>query len=107
MADKAIALLRPDGPVGVFLQEKQEVVMLKRWGLLLVSAVFLLSACAEIAEQSDFEDDRPPSASEQSFEEYQRQRQLEMQQMMQQRMMRGGVQSNRPIQIGPGGGGAP
>ncbi len=90
--------------------------MFKRWGLLAVTAFFLCS-CAGVAgtteatgttAPADPAAEEPLSARDQELQEYQKLRQVEMQQMMQQRMMQGGVQGGRPVQIGPpGGGGMP
>ncbi len=93
--------------------------MFKRWGLLLVTAFFLCS-CAGMTEVTAPDEsatevtpsgepaEEEPSARDLELQGYQKQRQVEMQQMMMQRMRQGGTQGNRPIQIGPpGGGGRP
>ncbi len=99
--------------------------MFKRWGLLVVTALFLCS-CAGTTEVTGAKGVTAPgepateatasgdpteeerSARDQELQGYQKQRQVEMQQMMMKRMMQGGTQGNRPVQIGPpGGGGRP
>ena len=89
--------------------------MFKRWGLLVVTAFFLCSCAgttgvtgAKGVTDTGEPAEEEPSARDKELQGYQKLRQVEMQQMMMKRMMQGGTQGNRPVQIGPpGGGGRP
>ncbi len=74
--------------------------------ILLLAMIFLVCSCAEITYQDDpgisaTETEGGTTVGDQGKSEFQSQRQLEMQQMMQKRMMKGGLQGNKPLKVGP------
>lgn len=75
--------------------------MVKYCKLLVVLAFILCSCSAAVPPKSDEISEEQLAERDESIKGYQQNRQKEMMEMMQQRMLKGGIQQNKPSRMGP------